>query len=128
MEGAQVDRMETIQECAIPPWKPRLQTTLEPNREKTAEMVNKDMGIMIATSSAVKRGIASMGGQARDTLFQKGQSSSGKLRSDPRDNQRAKPVQGRASASVDASDDASVKLRFTLTGVGPGSLSQSRGI
>jgi hypothetical protein len=69
MEEIQVDRMETIQEYAIPPWEPRLQVTLEPDRKKAAEMANGITGIVIATSSSVKKGIVGMGGSARDTLF-----------------------------------------------------------
>jgi ribonuclease HI len=69
MEGAQVDRMETIQEYAVSPWEPRLRPTVEADRAKAAEMANKTTGIVIATSSAVKRGMVGMGGIARDTLF-----------------------------------------------------------
>ncbi len=69
MEEIQVDRMETIQEYAIPPWEPRLQVTLEPDRKKAAEMANGATGIVIATSSSVKKGIVGMGGSAQDTLF-----------------------------------------------------------
>ncbi|EAQ92245.1 predicted protein [Chaetomium globosum CBS 148.51] len=58
-----------IQEYAVPPWVPRLRPTLEADRGKAAEMVNKISGIVIATSSSVKKGIAGMGGLARDTLF-----------------------------------------------------------
>ncbi|EAQ85226.1 hypothetical protein CHGG_09240 [Chaetomium globosum CBS 148.51] len=68
-EGVRVDRMETIQEYAVPPWVPRLRPTLEADRGKAAEMVNKISGIVIATSSSVKKGIVGMGGLARDTLF-----------------------------------------------------------
>ncbi|EAQ84334.1 hypothetical protein CHGG_08348 [Chaetomium globosum CBS 148.51] len=56
-EGVRVDRMETIQEYAVPPWVPRLRPTLEADRGKAAEMVNKISGIVIATSSSVKKGI-----------------------------------------------------------------------
>jgi hypothetical protein len=58
--------METIQEYAIPPWEPRLQVTLEPDRKKAAEMANEVTGIVIATSSSVKKGIVGMGGSAQD--------------------------------------------------------------
>ncbi|EAQ91643.1 hypothetical protein CHGG_03578 [Chaetomium globosum CBS 148.51] len=51
-EGVRVDRMETIQEYAVPPWVPRLRPTLEADRGKAAEMVNKISGIVIATSSS----------------------------------------------------------------------------
>ncbi|EAQ84299.1 hypothetical protein CHGG_10703 [Chaetomium globosum CBS 148.51] len=68
-EGVRVDRMETIQEYAVPPWAPRLRPTLEADRGKAAEMVNKISGIVIATSSSVKKGIVGMGGLARDILF-----------------------------------------------------------
>ncbi|EAQ88476.1 hypothetical protein CHGG_05095 [Chaetomium globosum CBS 148.51] len=68
-EGVRVDRMETIQEYAVPPWVPRLRPTLEADRGKAAEMVNKISGIVIATSSSVKKGIVGMGGLARDILF-----------------------------------------------------------
>ncbi|OIW24965.1 hypothetical protein CONLIGDRAFT_546433, partial [Coniochaeta ligniaria NRRL 30616] len=54
--------METIQEYAIPPWEPRLQTIQEPDREKVAEMANEATGIVIATSSSVKNGRVGMGG------------------------------------------------------------------
>ncbi|EAQ84176.1 hypothetical protein CHGG_10580 [Chaetomium globosum CBS 148.51] len=37
-EGVRVDRMETIQEYAVPPWVPRLRPTLEADRGKAAEM------------------------------------------------------------------------------------------
>lgn len=43
--------------------------TLEPDRKKAAEMANGVMGIVIATSSSVKKGIVGMGGCAQDTLF-----------------------------------------------------------
>ena len=71
MDEIQVDRMETIQEYAIAPWEPRLQVTLEPDRKKAAEMVNRVTGIVIATSSSVKKGIVGMGGSAQDTLFKR---------------------------------------------------------
>ena len=69
MDEIQVGRMETIQEYAIPPWEPRLQVTLEPDRKKAAEMANGVTGIVIATSSSVKKGLVGMGGSAQDTLF-----------------------------------------------------------
>ncbi|EAQ85633.1 hypothetical protein CHGG_06886 [Chaetomium globosum CBS 148.51] len=56
-EGVRVDRMETIQEYAVPPWVPRLRPTLEADRGKAAEMVNKISGIVAATSSSVKKGL-----------------------------------------------------------------------
>lgn len=68
MEGIQVDRMETIREYAIPPWEPRSQTILEPDREKAAEIAKEATGIVVATGSSVKKGIVAMGGSARDTL------------------------------------------------------------
>jgi ribonuclease HI len=61
--------METIQEYAIPPWEPRLRPIVVADRAKAAEMANKAAGIVIATSSSVKRGIVGVGGVARDTLF-----------------------------------------------------------
>ena len=69
MDEIQVDRMETIHEYAVPPWEPRLQVTLEPDRKKAAGMANRVTGIVIATSSSVKKGIVGMGGSTQDTLF-----------------------------------------------------------
>ncbi len=69
MEEIQVDRIETIQEYAIPPWEPRIQVALEPDRKKATEIVNRVTGIVIATSSFMKKGIVGMGGSAQDTLF-----------------------------------------------------------
>ena len=43
--------------------------TLEPDWKKAAEMANGVTGIVIATSSSVKKGIVGMGGCAQDTLF-----------------------------------------------------------
>ncbi|EAQ85628.1 hypothetical protein CHGG_06881 [Chaetomium globosum CBS 148.51] len=70
-EGVRVDRMETIQEYAVPPWVPRLRPTLEADRGKAAEMVNKISGIVAATSSSVKKGL----GQAAPTKRELGQLS-----------------------------------------------------
>ncbi|KAB5515136.1 hypothetical protein GE09DRAFT_1067015 [Coniochaeta sp. 2T2.1] len=67
--GVQVNRMETIREYAMPLWELRLRTVLEPDREKAAVMANEATGIVIATSSSLKRGIVGVGGIARDTLF-----------------------------------------------------------
>ena len=61
--------METIREYAIPPWEPRLQVTLEPDRKKATEMANRVTRIVIATSSSVKKGIVGMGGSTQNTLF-----------------------------------------------------------
>lgn len=69
VEGTEFDRMETIQEYAVSPWEPRLRPTVEVDRVRAAEKVDKATGIVIATSSAVKGGIVGMGGIARDTLF-----------------------------------------------------------
>jgi hypothetical protein len=65
MGETRVDQMETIKEYAIPPWEPRLQTTCEPDWEKAAEIVNNATGIVIATSSYVKKGRVGIGGSAR---------------------------------------------------------------
>ncbi|EAQ93820.1 hypothetical protein CHGG_02055 [Chaetomium globosum CBS 148.51] len=43
-EGVRVDRMETIQEYAVPPWVPRLRPTLEADRGKAAEMPRQQSG------------------------------------------------------------------------------------
>ncbi|EAQ83089.1 hypothetical protein CHGG_10907 [Chaetomium globosum CBS 148.51] len=43
-EGVRVDRMETIQEYAVPPWAPRLRPTLEADRGKVAEMPRQQSG------------------------------------------------------------------------------------
>lgn len=51
-EGVNVDQMETIQEYTVTPWEPRLQPTLE---------ASKARGIVITTSSSVKKGIAGIG-------------------------------------------------------------------
>ena len=69
MEGTQVDRMETIQGYAIPPWEPRIQATLEPDRKRAAEIITETVGITIATSSSVKKGVVGMGSSVQDTLF-----------------------------------------------------------
>lgn len=69
MDEVQVDRMETIQEYAIPPWEPRLRATVVPDRKKAAEMASRITGIVTATSSSVKKGIVGMGGITQDTLF-----------------------------------------------------------
>ncbi|MDN5289591.1 MAG: Endonuclease/exonuclease/phosphatase [Mucilaginibacter sp.] len=61
--------METIREYAIPPWEPCLQTIQEPNQEKVAEIAKETTGIVVATSSSVKKGIVGMGDSAQDTLF-----------------------------------------------------------
>ena len=45
--------------------------TLEPDRKKAAEIANRVTGIVIATSSSIKKGIVSIGGYAQDTLFNK---------------------------------------------------------
>jgi hypothetical protein len=58
MDEIRVDRMETIQEYAIPPWEPRLQVTLEPDKKKAAELVSDVTGIVIATSDASCRKVA----------------------------------------------------------------------
>ncbi|EAQ84332.1 hypothetical protein CHGG_08346 [Chaetomium globosum CBS 148.51] len=52
VEGTEVDRMETIQEYAVLPWEPRLRPTVEADRARAAEKVDKATGILIATSSA----------------------------------------------------------------------------
>jgi ribonuclease HI len=69
VEGTQADRMETIQEYAIPPWEPRLQATYILDRKRAAEMANKATGIVIATSSSIKKGRVGISGSAQDTLF-----------------------------------------------------------
>jgi ribonuclease HI len=68
-EGVRVDRSEIIHEYALPPWEPRLRPTLEADRGKAVELVNKASGIVIATSSSEKKGMVGMGGIGRDTLF-----------------------------------------------------------
>jgi ribonuclease HI len=68
-EGARVDHMETIHEYAIPPWEPRLWPRLEVDRGKAVELARKASGIVIATSTSEKKGMVSMGGFGRDTLF-----------------------------------------------------------
>jgi len=68
MGETRVNRMETIKEYTIPPWEPRLQTTYEPDWEKAAEMANQATGIVIATSSSVKKDRVGIGGSAHDTL------------------------------------------------------------
>jgi hypothetical protein len=51
MEGTQVDGMEMIREYAIPPWEPRIQVTLEPDRKKASEIITRTTGIIIAQST-----------------------------------------------------------------------------
>lgn len=64
-----MDRMETIQPYAIPPWEDRVRAAREPDRKKATEATKKMQGILVATSSSERNGIVGMGGAIRDTLM-----------------------------------------------------------
>ncbi|KAJ3453811.1 hypothetical protein MRS44_018443 [Fusarium solani] len=63
------ERMEIIQEYALPPWRNRILVSCDPNRERTAEAPKRADGIVIATSSSQRGGMVGMGGVVRDTAI-----------------------------------------------------------
>jgi len=60
-----VNRLETIDTHAIPPWEDRIQSTIETDRQRAVELANNTRGILIATSSATKNGMIGAGGAIR---------------------------------------------------------------
>ena len=55
------EKMETITPFALAPWEPRLQVTLETDRDKADENARASSGIVIATSSSQKNGLVGIG-------------------------------------------------------------------
>jgi hypothetical protein len=66
-EGMSVERMETIQAYALPPWHNRLPVGYDLDRELAIETANRMEGILVATSASEKAGRVSIRGIVRGT-------------------------------------------------------------
>ena len=64
--GTTTERMEIIQECALPPWRHRILASCDPNRETAVQAAKRVDGIVIATCSSQRGGMVDMGGVVRD--------------------------------------------------------------
>jgi hypothetical protein len=65
------ERMEIIQEYALPPWRDRILVLFDPDRESAVEAAKRVKGVVIATCSSQRGGMVGMGGVVRDTAINK---------------------------------------------------------
>ena len=64
-----MDVMEIIQPFAVTPWEERIQTMIQPERERAVETANATKGMLASTSSSERNGKIGMGGFTWDTLL-----------------------------------------------------------
>jgi ribonuclease HI len=68
-QDVQMDGMEIIQPFAVTPWEERIQTMIQPERERAVETANATEGMLASTSSSERNGKIGMGGVTWNTLL-----------------------------------------------------------